>query len=423
MKLYAEISKVDDEQRMVYGVASTEALDVQGEVVTKEAMADAMDDYMKFANIREMHQPSAVGVAKSFEIDGDGRTHISVHVVDDSAWAKVKAGVYKGFSIGGKAISKVEGVIKSLRLSEISLVDRPANPEALITVWKADGVDPEANVAALAEMLDKGDISPARLIELAKADLAKAAEVVTDEAAKAETPVEILKGYIGEEVWDTATAMSALEQITSLIRNENWEAQEGEEEDSAAAKEQMDALIAAVAAIKRFIVSEIKEDNYPEAEAAEVGEIVEMSDIAGDIAKAGKTISASNMKKMQEIHDNLASLGVTCATAEKHDHDGDISKMATERDDAISKVASLEADLQKMNDELAIAKSEIEKFKAMPMPGKALLKSISKADDAGELLTDKKAEKIDPVMDSKGDINDAASLIKMIHSKGGVIVR
>ena len=69
---YAEICKVDDEQRMVYGYASTEALDVQGEIVTKQAMAAALQDYMRFANIREMHQPSAVGVAKSVEMDDKG---------------------------------------------------------------------------------------------------------------------------------------------------------------------------------------------------------------------------------------------------------------------------------------------------------------------------------------------------------------
>ena len=173
---YAEICKVDDEQRMVYGYASTEALDVQGEIVTKQAMAAALQDYMRFANIREMHQPSAVGVAKSVEMDDKG-TFISAHVVDDNAWSKVKAGVYKGFSIGGKAIEKVDNVINALRLTEISLVDRPANPEALITLWKAEAVASdaapsaeEAAVTHLAQMLDQGAISAQRLVALAKAD-------------------------------------------------------------------------------------------------------------------------------------------------------------------------------------------------------------------------------------------------------------
>ena len=135
--IFATICKVNEEERMVYGYASTEAMDVQGEQVSKSALENALPEYMKFANIREMHQASAVGVAKTADIDEKG-LYLSVKVVDDTAWNKVKEGVYKGFSIGGKTISKVGDVIKELRLSEISLVDRPANPEAVIELWKSD---------------------------------------------------------------------------------------------------------------------------------------------------------------------------------------------------------------------------------------------------------------------------------------------
>jgi hypothetical protein len=50
MKLYAEITKIDRERRMVFGYASTEALDSQGEVVRKEAIEAALPDYMRFGN-------------------------------------------------------------------------------------------------------------------------------------------------------------------------------------------------------------------------------------------------------------------------------------------------------------------------------------------------------------------------------------
>jgi hypothetical protein len=52
MKLFAEITKIDRERRMVFGYASTEALDSQGEVVRKEAIEAALPDYMRFANTR-----------------------------------------------------------------------------------------------------------------------------------------------------------------------------------------------------------------------------------------------------------------------------------------------------------------------------------------------------------------------------------
>ncbi|MBV8061463.1 MAG: HK97 family phage prohead protease [Alphaproteobacteria bacterium] len=188
MKLYGEIQKIDDEQRMVFGYASTESVDSQGEIVTKSAVQDAWDDYMKFANVREMHQPSAVGIVKEYNFDDSG-VQIGVHVVDDNAWEKVKKGVYRGFSIGGKKLpggyDKATNTISKMRLTEISLVDRPANPEAVISMWKGEdiGGDDETeldvkgspeSVAALVELVNKGDISLDRVVELANEDIAKA---------------------------------------------------------------------------------------------------------------------------------------------------------------------------------------------------------------------------------------------------------
>jgi phage head maturation protease len=141
MKLYATITKIDEAQRMVFGYASTEALDSQGEIVKREALEAALPDYMRFANIREMHQPSAVGVATEAELDGRG-LYLGAKIVDPVAWEKVSSGVYKGFSIGGTVVSRDhvnKHVITGVKLSEISLVDRPANPEAVFTMYKDAG--------------------------------------------------------------------------------------------------------------------------------------------------------------------------------------------------------------------------------------------------------------------------------------------
>lgn len=139
MKLFAPIAKIDETQRLVFGYASTEMLDSQGEIVRKEAIEAALPDYMRFANIREMHQPSAVGVAREAELDDKG-LHLAAKIVDDEAWRKVVEGVYKGFSIGGRVTARdpdEKHVIIGVDLLEISLVDRPANPEAVIELFKA----------------------------------------------------------------------------------------------------------------------------------------------------------------------------------------------------------------------------------------------------------------------------------------------
>ncbi|HVA13442.1 MAG TPA: XkdF-like putative serine protease domain-containing protein [Stellaceae bacterium] len=141
MQIFLPLEKLDREQRLVYGYATTEARDSQGEVVTRAAIEAALPAYMQFANIREMHQLSAVGVVKSADLDDKG-LRLSAKVVDDDAWAKVKEGVYKGLSIGGRVTQRDalnKSLITGVDLTEISLVDRPANPEALIDAYKAAG--------------------------------------------------------------------------------------------------------------------------------------------------------------------------------------------------------------------------------------------------------------------------------------------
>lgn len=183
LPLYLTLRKVDDEQRIVEGIASSPTLDSQpgtwkgqayaSDVIEPAAIQAALADYMEWANIREMHASSAVGVAlearvlDKAEIDGktvESPLYLKIKVVDDAAWEKVKAGVYKGFSIGGRVVEavlrKINGVvcrvITALKLTEISLVDRPANPDAKIIFFKMEA---SMNADQLAELMKAADAS------------------------------------------------------------------------------------------------------------------------------------------------------------------------------------------------------------------------------------------------------------------------
>src|SRR5690242_21827958 len=105
MRFYFPIAKVDGEQRMVWGYASTEAVDDQGESVTRAALAAALDDYMRFANIREMHQPSAVGIAREASVEDKG-FYLGAKFINGEPWKKVVGGVNKGSWIGGRVIAR-----------------------------------------------------------------------------------------------------------------------------------------------------------------------------------------------------------------------------------------------------------------------------------------------------------------------------
>lgn len=150
-KRFIPINKVDDEQRMVWGYASTPDLDSDGEIIELNAIEKALPEYMKFPTIREMHQPKAAGRTVEATVDNKG-LFIGAKIVSDEAWNMVKEGVYAGFSIGGKAVQKIRNKISDLKLTEISLVDVPANKNAVITLWKSEGGSEHPLIIALRDI-------------------------------------------------------------------------------------------------------------------------------------------------------------------------------------------------------------------------------------------------------------------------------
>lgn len=381
--LFIPFTKSDDELRMVYGYASTEALDSQGEIIAREAIIEALPEYMKFGNIREMHQPSAVGKAHEATIDETG-LFIGVKVVDESAWQKVKESVYNGFSIGGKIVTKVNDTITKLRLTEISLVDRPANPEAVFAFYKGEDM-----------AIEKENNEDGVIVETT---------TPTEEVSKSVQSLNLLKSFMGEEVYDSRRALEALDIIMYLLGDEHRESENN--------PEQITALTAAIKAIKAFIVSEIQEDNGSGETIEAAEQTIELSDKNIDIAKAGASISGANKTKIE----NIMALCKELIGEEEEESDEAEKGVAT---DNLSKAD----DLQKSNDllkgELDIAKSDLAKaderikeLEAMPVPPKGSLYAITKSDDISTPNEDiNKAV----VYDSKGDVNEVASLIKEIH--------
>ena len=141
MKLYAPLAKaetLDDGTVRIRGVASAETVDSAGEIIKADAMRAALPDFMRLGSgaLREMHQLSAAGTVDSAEVTKAGETIIVATVVDETAIRKIRAKVYKGFSVGGRVLKREKNVITALKLTEISLVDTPCNSSATFTLWK-----------------------------------------------------------------------------------------------------------------------------------------------------------------------------------------------------------------------------------------------------------------------------------------------
>ena len=152
-------SKVNKENRTVSGFATLNNVDQTGDVVTAEASLKAFENFR--GNIREMHQPIAVGKILSFKSETffdpisksfyDGiwvSTYISKGA--QATWDKVLDGTLSGFSIGGRIndadteVNKSNGesvrFIKDYDLVELSLVDSPANELCnVLSIEKVNG--------------------------------------------------------------------------------------------------------------------------------------------------------------------------------------------------------------------------------------------------------------------------------------------
>jgi phage head maturation protease len=169
-RLYAPITKVeeaDDGTIKVWGYASTGEQDEDGETIQPEAIKAALPDYLKWGAVREMHQPKAVGTAIEATVQDDGRTWFGAHVVDPIAVKKVQNKVLKGFSVGGRIEDRDEldkTIITAIKLIEVSLVDRPANPECEILMAKRSA---DAALDDLVELLKKKAVDPEILIDAA----------------------------------------------------------------------------------------------------------------------------------------------------------------------------------------------------------------------------------------------------------------
>lgn len=149
MTWWAEIQRVLESSRQVEAYAFVNEV-VEGEGglrLRRAAMESATEEYMRWANVRRMHQADAVGVVESLTWDDHG-AKLRLRIVDEDAWAKVQAGVYKGLSVGVIPTVMQGTDVLACRWIETSLVDRPKDPDARIVAFRA----PVPSLDVLAEL-------------------------------------------------------------------------------------------------------------------------------------------------------------------------------------------------------------------------------------------------------------------------------
>lgn len=376
-KLYAEIAKMeaqDDGTVKVWGYASSEAVDSDGEVIAAEAMKAAIPDYMKFGAVREMHGSNAAGTAIEINVEDDGRTFFGAHIVDPVAVTKVKTGVYKGFSIGGSVTSRNElnkSQITGLKLTEISLVDRPANPDAVFTCFKADKPKDEEEEA------DKDDEPSDKSTEEEDENPKDG-----DKEPKAEDKDD--KDDSKKDEAEKSASVNLSESEIAILKAVLAKAEKPKDEPVAKSMWQVKSLADVLASLKWLIEDAI----YDDVDAAVIAQIKES---AGSLAESLKALTVSEADKLV---DGLA------AKADKSD---DLAKA-----ESADELAKAQDALKKSNDALAKAQAEIESLKKQAAPPKGSTKAIGKAEDNGE----DPLQGFQPIVKNDGSLDDVATLVK-----------
>ena len=150
---------------VVAGYASVELVDKQGDLITRTALKDAFDGFMKgekYRNVQLAHSNIQVGEVIDSYIDSNGRMwksetddtglFVVVKLRNDiekarEVAAEIRKGNLRGFSIGGQAFKRVRKSdmekgdyqeISKMELHEVTICEKGINPEAQFRILKED---------------------------------------------------------------------------------------------------------------------------------------------------------------------------------------------------------------------------------------------------------------------------------------------
>lgn len=213
-RVFVPMTKVDEEQRLVYGTITEEVVDQAGEMMDYESSKPHFQKWsddihvasggLSKGNVRVMHGLTVAGKLTELEFNDDDKSiEVCAKVVDDTEWNKVLEGCYTGFSVGGKygkkwnakgedgtSIKKYEA-----KPNEVSLVDNPCVKSATFSLVKADGAEEQVMFKVAAE---EGETTEEKT---------DAAPVETDKpAAPSPDEVQISNGDVANKATEMAKA-------------------------------------------------------------------------------------------------------------------------------------------------------------------------------------------------------------------------
>jgi hypothetical protein len=257
-------------------------------------------------NIREQHSSIAAGVAKEYEAKADGH-YITTLVVDPVSVKKVETGVLKGFSIGIKSPRVVRdqkaanGRIIDGTIVEVSLVDRPANPNAKLIMAKS--VDGESSLVQVEELV-MYPVSAKDLVDKAKAiqpSTVKFDQAAYDTARRALAQLIMVeaKEMADEDSNEEMSLSHLLEAVHHLFEWYEGEKMEGETQEAGETTEVSEQIEMAADSEKPADTEETKAEGDVCAECGETEKMCKCNK-AADGEESSDDVEAEKSAEIEE---------------------------------------------------------------------------------------------------------------------------
>ncbi len=417
VRLSMPFSKVDQERRIVSGFATLDNVDKQADIVTTDA---SMKAFQKFrGNIREMHQPISVGKMVGFKQEKyfDPETkkfysgvYVSAYISKGAqdTWEKVLDGTLSGFSIGGRMnkwddafdekMEKSIRIIKDYDLTELSLVDNPANQFAnILSIEKVDGVDmvkgdivdtaienvfwdAESGVVVVSE--NESELSPISNVPMQNIGFVEKND--NEKADFIKFLVDSAKGIDLSKMTKEASPMN--ETTEDIVKSDDVvENTEVAPEADAVAETVEKADQAEVVKTDDMDEDDVNGDSDPEEKSADMDEDemkTEKSDSVEEVSKSDDAI----VEAVVEIKNNLTSAFSDLAVTIKSLH---------EQVNALSKsLESVSGEVSSVKSEVQQAKSEFDNF-GKRVDAVEADTAFRKSGDLGEIVQEIQSEKIE----------------------------
>ena len=390
MTLSMPIAKVDKERRIVSGFATLDNLDKQDDLVPADVSLAAFEQFQ--GNIREMHQPVAVGKMVNFRqdkfFDPKSNKFYSGVLVDayiskgaQDTWEKVLDGTLSGFSIGGvikssddmydSELDKAVRVIKSYELHELSLVDNPANQFAnIVSIQKVNGSDEITGIITKTDVENVYWCESDALVRLASENTSTCPScevsmknigfVETKDLEKAMTIKGLLNKFIGAEGMEKSETLenSDVESENTAIGEEITKsiAENNIKEESTMAEENTNEE-AVVEETATAVAEEVNSTEEPPADETVEKSVDAVDAVEETVEKSADPVEATT----EEVSD---SAEVVEKAADAVDSEDTLVKAVDEIKvsvtDAVGVVSELVSTIKSLNEEIASVKKSVD---------------------------------------------------------------